>query len=229
MWSVSCLADADAQHVWEAVGVARSSTVADGLHAHRRLLAEGRAERAKQGCSSWSGELVWEAFRVRWIFPQQISGGGRGHWEAAVRAFDGSCTDVYGRRVPGIYLQMVDPSAGGDDIDDGIDRTDFVKVDLLDWNIVNLCFRLAEQLKGAYRKRLYLAVERRGLNEIANLRQGSAMRMIVVRMMAGMPGFRQMTVFENVYFDRRDAAAVYRFNVQAGVQTERGGRLLEHV
>lgn len=57
--------------------------------------------------------------------------------------------------------------------------------------------------------------------------------MRVIVMMTGfvgvvMGGFGEVAVFEDVYFGRRDAAAVYRFNFESSVEVEHGNCLVKN-
>ena len=64
-------------------------------------------------------------------------------------ADDCSAAHVEGRGKPAIDAESLAAGGGADDIDDGVDRADFVEVDFLDGNGMNGGFGFAEKLKGA--------------------------------------------------------------------------------
>ena len=59
---------------------------------------------------------------------------------------------------------MMDAGGRGDDVDDGVDRADFVEVDLVDGDIVDFGLGRAEKLKGSDCKVFDGIGERRGLD-----------------------------------------------------------------
>ena len=106
---------------------------------------------------------------------QQVGGGGCGDGKGSVSADDGAAADVDGRAVPGADLQVVNARAGGDDVDDGVDGSNFVEVDVVDGNIVDFGLGFAEQLEGADGGLLDGCGERRALNQGANGGERAAM------------------------------------------------------
>ena len=70
------------------------------------------------------------------------AGGGDGH--DAVGTFDGTVADYRRRGVNLIDLKNFKSEAGGDDVNDGIDGTYFVKMHLFDSGIVDFGFGFGE-------------------------------------------------------------------------------------
>ena len=68
---------------------------------------------------------------------------------------------------------------GADDVDDGVDRADFVEVNLLDGHRVNLRFGLTEQLKRAAGARFHRSVRGACGNDSKDCRK-RAMRLMLV-------------------------------------------------
>ena len=68
--------------------------------------------------------------------------------------------------------------AGSDDIYDGIDCADFVKVNLADRGVVNLRLCVAEKLEGADRSPLHRLIERGILNEVSDDTQRTTVPMV---------------------------------------------------
>jgi hypothetical protein len=71
---------------------------------------------------------------------------------------------------------MMNTCAGRDDIDDGIHCTNFVKVDLVDRDVVNLCFGVAEALEGSNSCQLDGLVQRRVLDNVSDDGQRTTMK-----------------------------------------------------
>ncbi len=62
---------------------------------------------------------------------------------------DGATADVNGRAVNPVDAEQVEGEADADDIADGIDRADFVKMHLFDIDAVDSGFGFAENLEDA--------------------------------------------------------------------------------
>lgn len=132
------LADGDTQRVGKVFWIARARTVTDLLNTHRRLRAEGRRKSADDRGSCWRDELLLDVRRVCWDITQKIGAGWSWYREASVCAVNGASADVQRRAVPALDVECVDSGAGSDDIDDGIDGADFMKVNFFDADVVNL-------------------------------------------------------------------------------------------
>ena len=68
--------------------------------------------------------------------------------------------------------------AGGDDINDRIHGSHFVKVNLFDRHVMNLCLRMAQEFESADGSSLNFLVQQRALDEIPNDPQGTTVPMI---------------------------------------------------
>jgi hypothetical protein len=62
-------------------------------------------------------------------------------------AYNHTASYVQWGTVPCAYIQVVYACAGSDDIDDGVHSADFVKMDLVDRNVVNLGLGVAKELE----------------------------------------------------------------------------------
>lgn len=144
---------------------------------------------------------------------------------------------------------MMNAGGRGDDVDDGVYRTDFVEVDLVDRNVVNLRFGVAEQIEGAERGELDGLCQRGGLDEGADGAERAAvyvgmllfvlMRVpvimfVIVRMVVLVLGlcrscFGQLAIREDMELGAGDAAAVHDFNLKAGVEAERSRGIVQDV
>ena len=91
--------------------------------------------------------------------------GGRGNRQRAVRALDRAAADIERRGEPAIDAERFASGGGADDVDDGVDRADFVKVNFFDGHGVDRGFSFAEQLKGAAGAVFYRLSKRRGSND----------------------------------------------------------------
>lgn len=63
-------------------------------------------------------------------------------------ANDGSASHVEGRCKPAVGAEQLSANGGADDIDNGVDRADLVKVNLPNGNGVYRRFGFAQKLKG---------------------------------------------------------------------------------
>ncbi len=103
-----------------------------------------QSESAQDGGAGGRGELHGGPFAVGGDAAEQRCGGGCGHGKTAVGALDKATADIDGRAVPAIDVERGEADGGAGDIDDGIDGADFVKMYLIEWNIVDGGFGLAE-------------------------------------------------------------------------------------
>ena len=156
------------------------------LDAHGGLRAEGRVEGAEEGGAGGGDELFLEVGGVGGEAAEEVGGGGRGDGEGAVGALDHAAADVERRAVPvrarrsrECLREVLDAGAGADDIDDGVDRADFVEVDLLDGDVVDFGFGGAEQLEGADGEVLHGLGEGGGVDEVADDGEGAAVGVLV--------------------------------------------------
>ena len=79
-----------------------------------------------------------------------------------------AAADIQGRGHPAIDAEMRASHGRTDDVDNGVDRADFVEVNLLDGHRMNFCFGLAEKLKRAACVDLYCVCDRRVINDSEN-------------------------------------------------------------
>ena len=83
------------------------------------------------------------------MFLQQFGGGGCGQGHAAVGAFDPAHAGGDGAGLDAGDVEQDDAGGGGDDIDDGVESADLVKVDLGDLDAVNAGLSLGQLLEDA--------------------------------------------------------------------------------
>ena len=140
-------AEQDAQHVGVVREIVVAGAVADARDPHGRHHAEGLAPVWSTTAAPVGVVSSTAGPRRRPAFGQQARGGGRGHGQHAVLGLDGAAADVDGRADDGGDAQLVEGHAGADDVGDGIGRADFVEVDLLDGNLVDGGFGLAQTLE----------------------------------------------------------------------------------
>jgi hypothetical protein len=174
----SGFADADAQDIGKARGIARACAIAN-LPECGGGAGEFAIKRAEQRGASWRGELHRWTFAVCRDAAQERCRGGRRHGIAAVSALDEPAADVHRRAIPAIDVEGREANGGAGDIDDGVDCPDFVKMYLIEWHIVDGGFRLAEKLESAEREEARIGGERRFVQDFADGRQVAA---VVMRM-----------------------------------------------
>ena len=91
---------------------------------------------------------------------------------------------------------MMNPRAGRDDIDDGIDRADLVEVDLFDGDVVDFGFGGAEEFEGLDGGLFYSGFQVCGLDEGSNDGERAAVGVfvlvcvgVIVGVIVGVAGF----------------------------------------
>jgi hypothetical protein len=173
---LATVAQGKAQHIGEAFRIATPGAVSDGASVHRGLWAEDRPEGSKQRRTRRRDQLLLHMGRVGWHAAQQVSRSRGRNRKSAVRTFDHAAAYIQRRSMPHersmlsiACSQILNTCARGNDIDDGIDRADFMEVNLFDWDIVNLCFRRTEQLERVDGAMAYGMRQGRILNQFANL------------------------------------------------------------
>ena len=138
-------------------GVAGAGTVADVVTRMAGWGPKVGAEGADEGGAGGGDELFLEVGGVGGQAAEEVGGGGRGDGEVAVGAVDHAAADVERGAVPveglagigeGLLVEVVDAGGGGDDVDDGVDGSDLVEVDLVDGDVVDFGFGGAEELEG---------------------------------------------------------------------------------
>ena len=183
------LAEREAEDVGEACGIACAGAVADAAGAHGRLRAEAGCESADEGGASGGDELFLEVCGVGGEAAEEIRGCGRGDGEVAVGALDHAAADVEWRAVPVerlagvrecLLVEVLDASACADDIDDGVDRANFVEVDLFERDVVDFGFGRAEQLEGGDGEVLHGLGEVGVVDELADDGEGAAVGVLVL-------------------------------------------------
>src|SRR5215831_8604875 len=92
-----------------------------------------------------------------------------------MRALDGTAADVEWRANPFANSERLHSNGCANDVHHGIDRAHLVEVHLLDGNIVNLRFRLAQSLENANCSRLRGSADLRTRDDLADLGQTSTM------------------------------------------------------
>src|SRR5882757_7780612 len=170
-------ADQDADNVGLAFEIGGARTVTDGGNAHRRLRTEGSAKRGDDGRACWCDEFLLHAVGVRWLPLQQFRGCGSRHGQNAVRHFRGAAADVQGRAGELLDAKGFKSDAGADDVHDGVDRANFVKMNFFDGHVVNGGFSLAEFAKNCGG---LLANSRRELRFLQNVENGAERTMFAL-------------------------------------------------
>ena len=154
-------------------------------------------------------------------------------------------------------VEVHNAGRGRDDIDDGIDRADLMKVDLVDRDVVDLRLGGAKQLKSANSKRLDRGAQGSGLDQPTNDSKRAAMAMLMlvalllVRMrMAGLVQvlrldlrrhqFRALlvrgmgclgrgSILEHSNLGGRDPRAIDDLSFERGVEMKRSYGLVKHL
>jgi hypothetical protein len=85
-----------------------------------------------------------------------------------VGAVDEAASDVDGRTIPALDIERGNADGGAGDVDDGIDGAYFVKMYLVEWQIVDGGFGLAEELEGAKGERTGIGWEWRFVEDFAD-------------------------------------------------------------
>src|SRR6202021_1627747 len=88
--------------------------------------------------------------RVNGSIAKQGEGSRRRYGKRSMLAFDCPAADVERRRKPAIDAKGFTPCCGADNVDNGVHRTHFMEMDLLNRNGMDGGFRFTEKLKGAY-------------------------------------------------------------------------------
>jgi hypothetical protein len=251
---VSCLSDGEAKNVREALGVASAGTVADLLDAHGRLGTEGGGEGADERGSGWGDEFLLDVCGVRGEIAEEVSGCGCGGREAAVSAINHASANIERGGVPGVNGEGMNARTGGDDVDDGVDGADFVEMDLLDVNVMNLRLAGAEKLERADGGAFYGIGQECFLDEGANARKGAAVGVRVIMlvgvlcvvvvmvrvsvlllvfvvvlsmgMVVGVLG--GVAAFQHIDLGRRDSAAIGLLDGERSIEFECGDGLMEN-
>jgi hypothetical protein len=96
-----------------------------------------------------------------------------------VRAKHGAAADIERRSHPAIDAQRGGTCGCANDVHDGIDRANLVKVDLLNGNGMNAGFGFAQQLKGPCGAVLYHVAQRRRPDDAKNVRERTMMGVLV--------------------------------------------------
>jgi hypothetical protein len=168
-------------------------------------------------------------------------------------ADDGAAANVDRRAVPCANLQVMDACAGGYDVHDCIDCANLVKVDVVDWYVVDLRFRVAEQFKDMDSSLLDGRGQRNSLDQCADLGKRAPVRMTVVVVLVvrvvvcvgvadlvfvlrlGLLCVRPLNLignlaaFEHIDLGAGDSTAVDFFDPEAGTEIERRGCVVEDV
>jgi len=83
-----------------------------------------------------------------------------------VRGMHHSATDVQRRADDAIGMEPFDREDGADDVDNRVERADFVEMDLVDWNLVNSRFRFSKVMKQLFRASLRRRRQGRALDQL---------------------------------------------------------------
>jgi hypothetical protein len=122
---------------------------------------------------------------------------------------------------------MVNACAGRDDVNDRVDGTDLVEMDLVERYVVNTGFGFSKEFEGVKREMLDGFGEVCRANESADVGERAAVDFLtVVRVRVRSVG--DVVGLEDVGIGGGDTGAVYGFGAQARVEAERGGGLLQH-
>ena len=110
--------------------IARPRAVADlfDLHHRHRAVAFGQSRNNRR--AGRSHQFALDVFRIARDAFQQFGRGGAGHRVGSVRAFKCARPDVQRRRDDPINLQSVESDAGACDVNNRINRADFVEVNM---------------------------------------------------------------------------------------------------
>jgi hypothetical protein len=96
-----------------------------------------------------------------------------------VGAVDEAAADVDGRTIPALDAERSEADSGAGDIDDSVDGAYFVKMYLVERQIVDGGFGFAEELEGAEGECAGIGWEWRFVEDLANSRKIAAVLMLV--------------------------------------------------
>ncbi len=205
-------ANEEAQHVGLAGSFATSRSIPGGEHAQGGQCGVLNVEHTQDGRAGGRNAFHGRAGRVDGSIAEKRDRGRRGHGHRAVRATHGAASNVELRRHPAIDAKRRGACGCANDVHDGVDRADLVKVDLLNGNGMNAGFGFAEQLKGARSAVLHHLGKRSGTDDAKNGRERTMMRvLLIVRVRAFMGMRMRMRLFVvGVFFVRANAMRLVR-------------------
>ena len=140
-------ADEDAQDVWSRREVPLAGSVSHRIERHRGNRSERRGVGRHDERAGRRHELFLHCAAVDWRLAQQLHRGRRRNGEQAVRRIHHAAADVERRRDNSIDAEPFQREDGADDVDNGVERADFVKVHLADGHLVDGGLRFAKTLK----------------------------------------------------------------------------------
>src|SRR5256885_12121569 len=94
-----------------------------------------------------------------------------GNGKCAMGADNSSAADVQRRAYPFVDAQSFRANRGADNIHNGVNRADFVEMDLLDVSVVNLGFRHSQGFKDLYSPIFRRLADARGMDDLADFLQ----------------------------------------------------------
>jgi hypothetical protein len=120
-----------AERVWTRGKVPFTQAVADLFCDHLGHGAELHRQFGKDGCSGGGDEFVGFVRLLDGDAFEEFQNGGSGHRKSAVGAIDPAVTVLESGGEDLLDTEGFDPDADADDVRDGIQRADFVEVDLI--------------------------------------------------------------------------------------------------
>lgn len=141
------IADENAKNVGALGHIALAGAVTNGLDRHGGHGTEGMGEGLGEGGTGWGCQFEWDIGGFDWDTDEDF--GGRWGWEAyqAMGNFDFAEPDGDGREDALFDLEVGDGESDTEDIGDGVEGADFVKMDSVERGAVDFGFGGGEETK----------------------------------------------------------------------------------
>lgn|GEM_PF-3250021 len=149
------LAEDGSEHVRATGELAGTETVADFLDLHGGHEVKFFRELRGDGGASGRDELVRDVDLPEGDALQNFEGGRSGHGESTVGAVDSAVAVVQAAADDFLHAEGLEANAGEDDVRDGIEGTDFVKVNILGAHAVDFALGLGDSAEDGEGALLY--------------------------------------------------------------------------
>ena len=143
------VADDNLHHIGSPGSVGCASAVTNRAHVHRRHWFECIGQCGHQGDAGWSSDLFASVDAERWSIALGEEAGDCRGWigQFAMSSVNRSAPYRYGAAHDSIDVEYLKSGARADDVDDGIDRADFVEFDIEHRHAMHCAFDRGERIE----------------------------------------------------------------------------------